>query len=205
MKKQIQKLKKKISTMCTISRIREISVLVVIGMVLGAGLIPIMNGYQIQTSVIKNDHVELDTSTKIADLKLQELNKNDFSFTEFTGIMTNTWKTLSYKQKLIPHDFVADSNPYNDFPVTKYLFTSNFFTSYLFTSNLFANKVTNSYRLNFYSFIKPFLKYPQTTHPVTTQTIPPQTTQTNPPETTQTTPPDAPQTTSSATTQTTPL
>lgn len=188
-KEQIKILEKKISAMFILSRMQKISVLIVIGVVLGAGIIPIMNGYQIQTVVTKNNHIEMNTATKITSEKLQEQNKNDISFTESTGIMNGTWKTLFYKNKLASQNFVADSSLYDNFPVTKYLFTSNFFTSYLFTSNLFANNVKNSYHFDLYYFIKPFLKHTQTTPSIPTQAIPPETTQITPPETTQTTSP----------------
>jgi hypothetical protein len=69
---------KRVSTL-KLNRLQKISVIVVIGLFLGTGLIAAIDGNQIQTSVIKDDNIELSSVTKITNAKFLEFNEINFS------------------------------------------------------------------------------------------------------------------------------
>jgi hypothetical protein len=114
--------------MFELGRIRKISVLILIGVLLGAGIIPIINGNQIRISDSKSAIFGLNTATKVVQAKLHELDKTDFSIVESTQIINEQGKTLFYIYNLSPQGYIVVSGSYNLPPVIAYSFTSNFFT-----------------------------------------------------------------------------
>ena len=108
-------------------RIRKISVLVLIGVFLGAGMIPIINGNQIKISDNKSAIFGSDIATRVVQAKLHELNKIDFSIVESTEIINEKGKTLFYVYNLNPQGYIVVSGSYDLPPIIAYSFTSNFF------------------------------------------------------------------------------
>jgi hypothetical protein len=108
-------------------QMQKISVLVVIGLFLGAGLIPIMNGAQITGN--KNQGITIDIATRVATAKLFELNKINFFIAESKQITNEQGEPLFYVFDLNPPGYLIVTGSYDLPPVIAYSFTSNFQTN----------------------------------------------------------------------------
>jgi hypothetical protein len=106
---------------------QKISVLVVIGLFLGAGLIPIMNGAQITGN--KNQGITIDIATRVATAKLFELNKINFFIAESKQITNEQGEPLFYVFDLNSPGYLIVTGSYDLPPVIAYSFTSNFQTN----------------------------------------------------------------------------
>lgn len=113
--------------MFELRQMQKISVLVVIGLFLGAGLIPIMNGTQITEN--KNQGITIDIATRVSTAKLFELNKINFSITESKQITNEQGEPLFYVFDLNPPGYLIVTGSYDLPPVIAYSFTSNFQTN----------------------------------------------------------------------------
>jgi hypothetical protein len=113
MKKLIRILEKRISNIFKKSAVRGISVLIIIQVVLvvvlGAGVLPITNGNQIQTSINKNDSIELDSATKITNATLPELNKINLTIPVTTYLFTNNFSihNIASPHRIILYSFIT--------------------------------------------------------------------------------------------------
>ncbi|HWR28156.1 MAG TPA: C10 family peptidase [Candidatus Thermoplasmatota archaeon] len=110
--------------MVVLRQVKKISVLVICGLFLGAGLLPIMNGAQ--TTENKTHEITMDIATRVATAKLQELNKRDISITEKTQITNEEGEPLFYVFNLNPPGYLIITGSYDLPPVIAYSFTSNF-------------------------------------------------------------------------------
>jgi hypothetical protein len=110
--------------MVELRQVKKISVLVICGLFLGTGLLPIMNGAQ--TIDNKTHGITMDIATRVATAKLQELNKRDFSITEKTQISNEKGEPLFYVFNLNPPGYLIITGSYDLPPVIAYSFTSNF-------------------------------------------------------------------------------
>ncbi len=108
------------------SRVQKMSVIVVIGLFFGAGIVPTMNGNEIRITAHDNDTIGIDIATKVASAKLHELDKIDFSITESTEITNDKGESLFYVFNLNPQGYLVVSASYDLPPVIAYSFTSNF-------------------------------------------------------------------------------
>ena len=106
--------------MVELRQVKKISVLVICGMFLGAGLLPIMNGAQ--TIDNKTHGITMDIATRVATAKLQELNKRDFSITETTKITNEKGEPLFYVFNLNPPGYLIITGSYDLPPVIAYSF-----------------------------------------------------------------------------------
>ncbi len=110
--------------MVELRQVKKISVLVICGLFLGAGLLPIMNGAQ--TIENKTHGITMEIATRVASAKLQELNKRDISVTEKTQITNENGEPLFYVFNLNPPGYLIITGSYDLPPVIAYSFTSNF-------------------------------------------------------------------------------
>jgi len=110
--------------MFEIRQMQKISVLVVIGLFLGAGLIPIRNGFKITEN--KNQGITIDNATRAATAKLRELNKIDIFITESKQITNEKGEPLFYVFDLSPPGYLIVTGSYDLPPIIAYSFTSNF-------------------------------------------------------------------------------
>lgn len=108
-------------------RVRKLSILLVIGVLLIAGTIPIMNSSQTKISEDKDTLFERDITSLVVKAKLHELDKIDFSIFDSTEIINEKGKTLFYIYNLNPQGYFVISGSYDLPPVIAYSFTSNFF------------------------------------------------------------------------------
>ena len=108
-------------------KIRKVSVLVIIGVLLGVGMIPIINGNPVNTSDNKNANFGLNIATKVVQAKLHELDKTDLSIAKSTPIINEKGITLFYVYNLNPKGYIVVSGSYDLPPIITYSFTSNFF------------------------------------------------------------------------------
>jgi len=108
------------------SRVKKTLALVVIGLFLWAGIVPTMNGNEIRIIADDNHAVGIDVATRVASVKLYELNKIDFSITESTAITNDKGESLFYVFNLNPQGYLVVSASYDLPPVIAYSFTSNF-------------------------------------------------------------------------------
>ncbi len=106
---------------------QKISVLVVSGLFLAAGFIPIMNGAQIPEN--KNVDITIETASRVATAKLHELQKFGFLITETTQINNEKGAPLFYVFELNPPGYLIVTGSYDLPPVIAYSFTSNFQTT----------------------------------------------------------------------------
>ena len=113
--------------MFELRHMQKISVLVVSGLFLAAGLIPIMNGAQIPEN--RNDDITIEAASRVATAKLQELQKIGFLITETTQITNEKGATLFYVFELNPPGYLIVTGSYDLPPVIAYSFTSNFQTT----------------------------------------------------------------------------
>lgn len=105
-------------------QIQKISVLIISGLFLGAGIIPIMYGAQITEN--KNHGVTMDIATSVAITKLQELNKKDFIIIDSEQITNEKEEPLFYVFDLNPPGYIIVTGSYDLPPIIAYSFTSNF-------------------------------------------------------------------------------
>ncbi len=113
--------------MIELRHMQKISVLVVSGLFLAAGLIPIMNGAQISEN--RNVDITIEAASRVATAKLQELQKIGFLITETTKITNEKGATLFYIFELNPPGYLIVTGSYDLPPVIAYSFTSNFQTT----------------------------------------------------------------------------
>jgi hypothetical protein len=113
--------------MFELRRIRKVSVLVMIGVLLGGSMIPIMNGNPIRISDNKSGIFGMNIATKVVQAKLHELEKTDFSIAESTQIINEKGITLFHVYNLNPQGYIVVSGSYDLPPIITYSFTSNFF------------------------------------------------------------------------------
>jgi hypothetical protein len=99
---------------------------IVIGLFLGAGSIPIMNGSEIKILSDDNHSIEVDVATRVASVKLHELGKIGFSITGSIGVTNDKGEPLFYVFYLNPQGYLVVSASYDLPPVIAYSFTSNF-------------------------------------------------------------------------------
>jgi hypothetical protein len=107
-------------------RAQKISVFVVVGLFLGIGIVPIMNGNEIRIMPDNSHPITIDIATQVATAKLNELDKIDFSVVESTTIINNDAEPLFYVFNLNPPGYLVVSASYDLPPVIAYSFTSNF-------------------------------------------------------------------------------
>jgi hypothetical protein len=110
-------------------QIQKISVLVVSGLFLGAGLVPITNGTQISSTENENHVISIDIAARVATAKLQELHKIEFVIAETTQITNVKGEPLFYVFDLNPPGYIIVTGSYDLPPVIAYSFTSNFQTN----------------------------------------------------------------------------
>jgi len=108
------------------NRVKKTLALVVIGLFLWAGIIPSMNGNEIRIISDDNHTIGIDVATRVASVKLHELNKLDFSIIESTAITNDKGEPLFYVFNLNPQGYLVVSASYDLPPVIAYSFTSNF-------------------------------------------------------------------------------
>jgi hypothetical protein len=113
--------------MIELRHMQKISVLVVSGLFLVAGLIPIMNGAQISEN--RNVDITFEAASRVATTKLQELQKIGFFISETTKITNEKGATLFYVFELNPPGYLIVTGSYDLPPVIAYSFTSNFQTT----------------------------------------------------------------------------
>jgi hypothetical protein len=107
-------------------QIQKITAFVVVGLFIGVGIVPIMNGNEIRI-MPDNDHIiSIDIANQVATFKLNELDKIDFSIIESTTIIHNEGEPLFYVFNLNPQGYLVVSGSYDLPPVIAYSFTSNF-------------------------------------------------------------------------------
>jgi hypothetical protein len=107
-------------------RAQKISVFVVVGLFLGIGIVPIMNGNEIRIIPDDNLTITIDIAKQVATTKLNELDKIDFSIIESTTINNDEGEPLFYIFNLNPQGYIVVSASYDLPPVIAYSFTSNF-------------------------------------------------------------------------------
>jgi hypothetical protein len=108
------------------SRVKKTLVFVVIGLFIGAGIVPTIIGNEIRIIANDNDTIRIDVATRVASAKLHDLDKIDFSITESTGITNDKREPLFYVFYLNPQGYLVVSASYDLPPVIAYSFTSNF-------------------------------------------------------------------------------
>ena len=106
--------------------VKKTLALVVIGLFLGAGIVPTMNGNEIRIIADDNRTIGIDVAIRVASSKLYELDKIDFSITESTAITNDKGEPLFYIFNLNPQGYLVVSASYDLPPVIAYSFTSNF-------------------------------------------------------------------------------
>jgi len=90
--------------MVELRHIQKISVLLISALFLGASLLPIMNGAQISEN---NSHgITVDIATRVAAIKLQELNRKDSMITESIQIINEKGEPLFYVFELHPPGYI---------------------------------------------------------------------------------------------------
>lgn len=104
--------------------IKKILVLVISGLFLATGLIPIINAAQISENI--NHGITRDVASSVATAKLQELNKENFLIAESTQIINEKGKILFYVFELNPPGYIIVTGSYDLPPVIAYSFTNNF-------------------------------------------------------------------------------
>jgi len=108
------------------SKLRKKLAFIVIGLFLGAGIVPTMNGNEIRIIAEDSHTIGIDVATRVASAKLQDLNKINFSIAESTGIKNDKGEPLFYVFNLNPQGYLVVSASYALPPVIAYSFTSNF-------------------------------------------------------------------------------
>ena len=108
------------------SRVKKTLAFVVIGLFLGAGIVPTIIGNEIRIIANDNDTIGIDVATRVASAKLHDLYKIDFSITESTEITNDKREPLFYVFNLNPQGYLVVSASYDLPPVIAYSFTSNF-------------------------------------------------------------------------------
>jgi hypothetical protein len=112
--------------MFELSRVKKTLSLVIIGLFLGAGFVPTMNGNEIRIIADDNHIIGIDVATRVASAKLHDLDKIDSSITESTGITNDKGEPLFYVFDLNHQGYLVVSASYDLPPVIAYSFTSNF-------------------------------------------------------------------------------
>jgi len=110
--------------MVELRHIQKISVLLISALFLGASLLPIMNGAQISEN--SSHGITVDIATRVAAIKLQELNRKDSMITESIQIINEKGEPLFYVFELHPPGYIIVTGSYDLPPVIAYSFTSNF-------------------------------------------------------------------------------
>ncbi|MCX6663508.1 MAG: C10 family peptidase [Euryarchaeota archaeon] len=108
------------------SVVKKTLALFVIGLFLGAGIIPTINGNKIIASSDDHHSIGIDTATQVARGKLSELCKIDFSMIDSEEITRDTGTLLCYVFNLKPQGYIVVSASYDLPPVIAYSLTSNF-------------------------------------------------------------------------------
>jgi hypothetical protein len=106
------------------SKAKKTLVFVVIGLFLGAGIVPTMNGNEIRIISDDNHTIGIDVATRVASAKLHELDKIDFSITKSTAITNDKGEPLFYVFNLNPIGYLIVTGSYDLPPVIAYSFTS---------------------------------------------------------------------------------
>jgi hypothetical protein len=105
---------------------RPIFVLIVVGLCLGVGVIPIMNGNETSANSYQNYTINFETAQKVAKVKLHELEKTEFSISSSAQIINEKKEPLFYVFNLDPQGYLVVTASYHLPPVIAYSFTSSF-------------------------------------------------------------------------------
>lgn len=109
---------------------RNLSVLIIVGIFLGAGIIPSTQSNETKSNSYDNPTITIDVAKKVASMKIQELNKNDFTILTSTEVDTDDEEPLFYIFHLYPKGYLVVSASYNLPPVIAYSFTSDFLNQF---------------------------------------------------------------------------
>ena len=104
--------------------IKKIVVYIILGMVLIAGFIPIINASQNQIFTDDSFPITLPLARHAAIIKLHELGKNDFSIITSKQMQNENHKTLFYVFTLNPTGYIVVSASYNLPAIVAYSFSN---------------------------------------------------------------------------------
>ncbi len=103
----------------------KVTIYIAIILVIGASIVPIINGNIIFTNEFGQHHISFESSLKVANNRLIQLDKSDYSIKDFE-VITDEEKSLLYIFNLKPQGYIIVSTNYNLPPVIAYSFSNNF-------------------------------------------------------------------------------
>ena len=101
-------------------------VFAVIVLFLGASVVSSINVNETFNSHLNQNHIGLDSAVKVADAKLIQLDKSDFSIINSVETTDDDGTILFYVFNLQPQGYIVVSADYNLPPIIAYSFTNNF-------------------------------------------------------------------------------
>lgn len=105
---------------------KKTAVFVILMLMLGAGLIPTLNGTRTPMVSYDATSITTDIAKQVALIKLRELNKTNFFLTEPLKIIDEKQEPLCYVFRLIPQGYLIVTGSYELPPVIAYSFTSDY-------------------------------------------------------------------------------
>jgi len=117
---------KGISIMAKLNKLKTTTVFIVVGIFLGAGILPPMNGNGLPGPSDVSFHIQKDIAIQVALATLSELGKTEFSLTEPLQIKNEKQEPLFYVFTLQPQGYLIVTGSYDLPPVIAYSFLNNY-------------------------------------------------------------------------------